>query len=93
VRAEEDVDRDGRMDVWTRYDIEAGRERVVRIERDTRGRGFADTFEIFEPRDDESVLVRREEDLNGDGEIDVVSFYAGGKLRRRQIRDADVTSM
>jgi hypothetical protein len=92
LRAEEDVDRDGRMDVWTRYVNDGGRERVARVERDTRGLGFADTFEIFEAREGGNALVRREEDLDGDGEIDVVSFYEGGKLRRRQIRGEAVAS-
>ena len=36
-----------------------------------------------------SLLLRREEDVNGDGEIDVVSFYVAGKLRRRQVRDPE----
>lgn len=89
VRAEEDVDRDGRMDVWTSYVNEGGLERVARVERDRRGLGFADTIEIFETTSGTSVLMRREEDLNGDGEIDVVSFYVGGRLQRRQIREAD----
>jgi len=92
VRAEEDVDRDGRMDVWTRYTTEDGRERVARIDRDTRGAGIADTSEIFRVEDGSSVLVRREHDVDTDGRVDVVSFYEGGRLRRRQIRDADVVS-
>lgn len=93
VRTEEDVDRDGRMDVWTRYVNEGGHERVARIERDSRGNGLADTFEVFEAKGGSSILLRREEDLDGDGRIDVVSFYVGGKLRRRQIRDGDVVPM
>ena len=90
VRTEEDTDRDGRMDLWTRYVHDEKLERVGQIERDTTGGGFADTFEIFEHQGGKTVLLRREQDLNGDGEIDVVSFYVGGKLKRRQIRDADL---
>jgi hypothetical protein len=93
VRAEEDTDRDGRMDLWTRYANGANSEnseQVSQIERDLRGGGFADTFEIFESQNGRSMLVRREQDLNGDGEIDVVSFYVDGKLVRRQIRDSDL---
>lgn len=93
VRTEEDTDRDGRMDLWTRYTNDGQIERVGQIERDTKGGGFADTFEIFESQGNKSVLLRREQDLNGDGEIDVVSFYVGGKLRRRQIRDADLVPL
>ena len=32
-------------------------------------------------------------DDNGDGSVDVVSFYEGGKLTRRQISDPDAVSM
>ncbi len=88
VRTEEDVDRDGRIDTWTRYVSQEGVERIARIERDQRGRGYADTFETFETVDGKAVLLRREQDVNGDGEIDVVSFYVNGKLRRRQISNA-----
>ena len=93
VRAEEDTDRDGRMDLWTRYansPNSENNEQVSQIERDMQGGGFADTFEIFESQKGRSMLVRREQDLNGDGEIDVVSFYVDGKLVRRQIRDPDL---
>jgi hypothetical protein len=96
VRAHEDVDRDGRMDVWTSYAKGAkdgGAEHVIRIDRDVQGRGFADTFEIFEIRDGKAEIVRREEDRNGDGSVDVISFYESGKLRRRLITDPDAVSM
>ena len=93
VRTEEDTDRDGQMDLWTRYTHDGSVEKVGRIERDTKGGGFADTFEIFESQDGETMLVRREQDLNGDGEIDVVSFYIGGKLVRRQIRDSKLVPL
>ena len=93
VRAEEDTDRDGRMDLWTRYTNGVNKEQVSQIERDVQGGGFADTFELFESQNGRSMLVRREQDLNGDGEIDVVSFYVNGKLVRRQIRDSDLTPL
>jgi len=93
VRAEEDVDRDGRMDLWTTYVARDGVEQVVRIERDRHGKGYPDTFEIFETQDGQTVLLRREEDTNGDGQIDVVSFYVGGKLRRRQLIEPGTASM
>jgi hypothetical protein len=66
---------------------------VIRIDRDVQGRGFADTFEIFEMRDGKAEIVRREEDRNGDGSVDVISFYESGKLRRRLITDPDAVSM
>jgi len=81
------------MDLWTRYINRQGKEQVARIERDSRGEGFADTFEIFETKNGKAILVRRDQDLDGDGEIDVVSFYVGGRLERRQIRDASLVPL
>ncbi|MDG2334716.1 MAG: hypothetical protein P8Q97_10870 [Myxococcota bacterium] len=89
VRAEEDVDRDGRMDLWTRYAGGSSGEEVVQIEHDQAGRGFADTFEYFAKQGGKTLLVRREHDIDGDGQVDVVSFYIEGRLSRRQIADAD----
>jgi len=88
ARAEEDVDRDGRMDLWTRYSEQG--EEITEIDQDRAGRGFADTFAFFQIQDGKAVLVRRERDLNGDGQIDVVSFYLDGRLWRRQIADPDL---
>ena len=88
ARAEEDVDRDGRMDLWTRYSEQS--EEITEIDQDRAGRGFADTFAFFQIQDGKAVLVRRERDLNGDGQIDVVSFYLDGRLWRRQIADPDL---
>jgi hypothetical protein len=81
------------MDMWIRYTRQGGREEVARIERDRKGRGFADTFEFFSVEAGTAVLKRREEDMNGDGEIDIVSFYEGGKLRRRQVSNPDIVPM
>ena len=39
------------------------------------------------------VLVKREEDKNGDGKIDVTSVYENGKLVRREITDANMTPL
>ena len=92
VRAKEDTDHDGRMDLWTRYAPgEAGEEgeEVAQIEHDHAGRGYADTFEYFEIQAGKTLLVRRERDIDGDGQVDVVSFYIDGRLRRRQIADTD----
>ena len=90
VRAEEDVDRDGQVDQWTRYAVQGEREEVTQIDYDRQGRGFADTFEYFQIQDGKTLLVRRERDINGDGQVDVVSFYTGGRLVRRQISDANL---
>ena len=87
VQSEEDRNHDGRMDRWTTFRTSSGLELPIRIERDSKGRGFADTFEHFSAVDGKAVLVRREEDMNGDGKIDVVSLYENGKLVRREISD------
>jgi len=85
VHAEEDQDKDGRMDTWIQYSVVDGDEIVVSIERDRKGRGFADTFEKFEPVDGKATISQREEDLDGDREIDVRSVYGNGKLIRKEV--------
>jgi hypothetical protein len=80
------------MDLWTRYapgEAGEGGEEVAQIEHDHAGRGYADTFEYFEIQAGKTLLVRRERDIDGDGQVDVVSFYIDGRLRRRQIADTD----
>ena len=91
--AEEDRDRDGRVDSWTRYAFVGGREAITHIELDKSGRGFADTFESFEANNGKSTIARREEDLDGDGEIDIVSIYRHGKLIRREILKPEVVNL
>ena len=93
IRSEEDRDQDGRMDLWTRYVSESGLERVAQIERDRGGNGIADVIDFFEMQEGNSLLIRREEDLDEDGITDVVSFYIGGRLTRRQIREAATAPM
>jgi hypothetical protein len=36
------------------------------------------------------LLVRKEEDMNGDGKVDVKSFYKSGKLVRKEVTDESV---
>jgi len=93
AKAREDTDRDGRVDTWIRYGFTDGREIVTHIELDKSGRGFADTFESFEANGDKTVIARREEDLDGDGEIDMVSIYRRGKLVRREILKPEVVPL
>ena len=70
-----------------------GQEFPVRIEKDTAGRGKADTFEVYEQKDGKTVIARREEDKNGDGVIDVTSIYEDGKLKRREVTDPDLVPL
>ena len=65
-------------------------ELVSRIERDERGRGYPDTFETYEPKGGKALLKQRDVDLNGDGEMDIISVYRNGKLVRREIADPDL---
>jgi hypothetical protein len=88
VRSEEDTDFDGRMDTWTYYSVDGdGAEVVTRIERDTTGTGTPDTFETYAQQNGKTVLTKREEDTNGDGQIEVVSIFENGELIRRQAVD------
>jgi hypothetical protein len=78
VQAIDDANRDQRMDTWTTYQVVAGQEVVVRIERDTRGGGRPTLFETYRAATGPPVLVKREEDLDGDGVIDVTKQVEPG---------------
>lgn len=91
---EEDRDADGQIDAWSHYATDAsGDEVVVKVERDTKGDGKPDTFEIFEQQGGKTVLTRREEDVNQDGTADIVSIYDKGKLVKREISDPALTPL
>ena len=47
VQMIDDANRDERMDTWTTYRVVDGQEVVVRIERDTQGRGKPNVFETY----------------------------------------------
>ena len=64
-----------------------GEEVVASVKRDSRDSGQPDVFEIYETSNGRTQLARREEDVNGDGSIDVVSTYEDGKLVQRAISD------
>jgi hypothetical protein len=88
TRTEEDRDGNGQLDAWSDYAVDGGgAEVVVRVERDTKGDGKPDVFEDFEQQGGKTVLTRREEDLNQDGNADVISTYEKGKLLKREIND------
>ena len=70
VRAIDDANRDERMDTWTTYEVVAGQEVVVRIERDPKGIGRPTVFESYRAAPGAPVMVKLEQDLDGDGKID-----------------------
>ena len=93
VSSQEDTNRDGRTDTWIRYRLKDGFETISQIDIDRAGRGFADTFETFEARQGKAMLARRDQDLDGDGKIDLVSIYREGKLVRRNILKPEVVPL
>ena len=57
------------------------------VERDKNASGSPNVFETYEPSDGKPQLVRREEDVNGDGSIDIISVYENGRLVSREVSD------
>ncbi len=78
-RTAEDTDGDGRMDHVTEYD-EAGH--VTKVSRNPVDAGTFTLVATYQPQSGE--ILREEEDLNGDGSIDVISHYEKGRLVRRE---------
>ena len=56
---------------------------------DTDGDGAFDRFQQF---DETGSLTMREEDVDGDEEIDVRTAYNKGRIVRREILNADLLS-
>ncbi|MBW1845027.1 MAG: hypothetical protein JRJ05_11845 [Deltaproteobacteria bacterium] len=59
--------------------------RRVREERDSNGDGQADEILYY---DSNEKLLRREEDRDKDGGLEVVSHYEAGRLVRRELLEA-----
>ena len=59
----------------------------MQISQDELGQGTVTIVEVFDTSSGEAVISRKNEDVNGDGQIDVVSFYEDGRLVRREISD------
>jgi len=78
VRVEVDDDADGHPERIVHYRA----ERVSGEARDTNGDGRLDTFDRL---DATGRVALREEDLDGDGAIDVRSAYRDGRLIRREL--------
>ena len=90
ILAEEDLDHNGTTDTWTQFGLFNDDEIVTRIERDQLGSGKANTFEIYQQAGGKTFLVRREEDRDGDGNIDITSIYENGKLVRKEVTNPDL---
>jgi hypothetical protein len=78
IRLEADENGDGRVDRWEHYagTVGSSRQPPERIERSTRFDGRISRREFFE----RGVMVRVEEDTDGDGALDKWETYAGGAL-------------
>ena len=50
-------------------------------------------FEKYDTSSGAAVLLRREEDKNGDGQIDITSIYEKGKLVKREINDPSLVPL
>lgn len=90
VETREDRNGDGEFDTRISFQVVDGEEIPRRVERATDGAARPDVIETFEGVEGRAVLVRREEDANGDGSIDIISIYENGKLVRREISDASL---
>ena len=47
-------------------------------------------FETFIADGDKAQLARREEDVDGDGQADIISIYRDGRLVRRELASPDL---
>lgn len=81
-RKDEDTDGDGRMDRVTEYDA-AGH--LTKVSRKPAGAGTFALVATYQPKTGE--VLHEEEDLNGDGSVDVISHYEKGRLVRREFFD------
>jgi len=79
-RIEIDMDADDQPERVFHYEGSALRQG----DADTDGDGVLDRFEYY---DATGALAAREEDLDGDGRIEVRSEFEAGRLRRREILD------
>jgi hypothetical protein len=83
VRVEIDGDLDGRHNRVFVY----ANGRVASESVDTDGDGVRDRFDRF---DADGYIETRDEDLDGDGQVDMRSTYRAGRLIERSIREAEL---
>ncbi|MCP3099601.1 hypothetical protein LZ198_12055 [Myxococcus sp. K15C18031901] len=88
--SQQDVNGDGKPDVWTYIVVERGedgqeRYRKVRQELDLNWDGRVDLTRFFDPA---GALTREVMDLDYDGKVDATYFYEKGANTRRE-RDFD----
>jgi hypothetical protein len=63
------------------------------VEKDETGDGEPNVFETYTAQNGKPLLTKREEDKNGDGNIDITSIYKDGKLVRREISDPNMVPL
>jgi antitoxin component YwqK of YwqJK toxin-antitoxin module len=81
----EDRDLDGKLETHTFY---GPGDLPTRAEIDRDGNGKPEVWEFYEGSAATQVaLARKEEDVNGDGKVDVTSIYKNGKLVRKEVSD------
>jgi hypothetical protein len=77
-----DVDRDGKPDVWKYARLDAaGKELLVRKEKDLNGDGRVDTWEAYAA---DGAMTRLVYDLDFDGNPDVNLFFEAEQLVRKE---------
>lgn len=82
TRKDEDTNRDGRIDRVTEYDEAGG---ITKVSRNPTDDGTFTLFAYYQPKTE--AVLREEEDLDGDGRIDVISYYEEARLVRREFFD------
>jgi len=59
--------------------------RLAKVEKDSTGSGKPDRWIYYDPSQSGEVIIREEQDLNGDGFVDIWSHYENGRLARRDL--------
>jgi antitoxin component YwqK of YwqJK toxin-antitoxin module len=81
VREERDENGNGHVSFRAIY--QNGRR--VKLEEDTSDRGKIDHWIYFDTTKDGEIVLKEERDLNGDGVVDLWSYYENGRLARQDV--------